>query len=309
MLPIIASRAPRLSRATLVLAVLAALVAALLLPASPASSGAPDPQKDYHQIPNGCFGPARTSPQVPQGCRLTPWAWNRPTVVLWGDSHAWQNVPALIRAANAERVNLTAFVGGKCPPAKLRIRSSYPGLCEQSNALALKYVRKMSQRKQPVQVILGSNWAGFRQLARQLFVTKTKDPSEFSSFDRRMIRLFHRRTEKLFPALRETRARVSAIGQTATCSETTRTAPFYCTLPRRKAILHETRTRQWLNGHTRYLGAKQHVIEINGPFCGPVRCRGKVDGIYTFWDWGHLSKSRNRRMAFLFRPVMRSLRR
>lgn len=288
----------------LLAAVLAAMLAALLVPASPATSAAPDPRKDYYQIPQGCAGPARPEAQVPQGCRLTSWAWDRPTVVLWGDSHAWQQIPAMIRAANAERVNLTAFVMGKCPPAKVRIQQRYPGKCEQSNALALQYVRKMSRRKQPVQVILGSNWAGFRQLARKVLVTGSIPKSELDPFDLRMIKLFHRRTAKLFPALRQTSARLAVVGQTATCQATTGNAPFDCTLPRRKAILHEAKTRRWLAGLTH----RGPQIDVNRAFCGPAKCRGKVDGIYTFWDWGHLSKTRNRLMGRYFIPLLDDLR-
>ena len=113
-------------------------------------------------------GPRAPHPRHPNGCRLTAWVRNRPTVVLWGDSHAWQNIPALIKAANAEQVNLTAFVMGKCPPSKIRIQKRYPGQCERSNALALKYVRETAQRPQPVQVILGSHWAGFAAEGRRV---------------------------------------------------------------------------------------------------------------------------------------------
>jgi len=307
MLPVSASRTPRLPLAALILGLLTAVLAALLVPASPTTAAAPDPRTDYYQIPQGCAGPARPEAQVPKGCRLTPWVRGRPAVVLWGDSHAWQQIPALIRAAKAERVNLTAFVMGKCPPAKVRIQKRYPGKCEQSNALALRYVRKRSQRGLPVQVILGSHWAGFRQAYRRLFVTETTTPEElgYDAFDVRMVKLAGRRTEPLFPALRKTRARIATIGQTATCQKRAGTAPFWCTMPRNDAILHETRTRRWLADVSR----RAPQIDVNKPFCGPTRCLGRVDGIYTFWDWGHLSLSRNRLMGPLFRPVLRSLRR
>lgn len=285
-------------------AVLAATLATLLVPAASASSAAPDPRDDWYHLPPGCAGPARPDPQVPQGCRLTAWAWDRPTVVLWGDSHAWQQIPALIRAAKAERVNLTAFVMGKCPPAKVRIQKRYPGRCEQSNALALQYVRKMSRRKQPVQVILGSNWAGFRQVAQRILVNGEPPPPEYTAFDLRMIKLFHRRTEKLFPALLQTRARLAVVAQTATCLENAADAPYDCTMPRRKAILHETRTRRWLDGLTR----RGPQIDVNRAFCGPVKCRGKVDGIFTYYDWLHLSETRSKTLAPLYVPLLRSLR-
>ena len=282
-------------------AVLGVLLAVLAVPSAQAQQ--PDPQHDYYQIPQGCAGPARTAPQRAVGCRLTKWVRNRPTVVLWGDSHAWQNIPALITAANAEQVNLTAFVMGKCPPAKIRIQKRYPGQCERSNALALKYVRQTAQRRQPVQVILGSHWAGFGQKVAEVDRTGVP-PDGYSEFDMRMLRLFRDHTPKVFPALLRTRARLAMIGQTATCEKRTNQAPFRCSQRRSQAILHEGKTRKWLAGLSR--GAPQ--IDLNRHFCGPAKCRGKVGGDYVFWDWGHLSKTVDYQLAPYFRPLLDDLR-
>jgi len=291
-------------RALAPLALAVALLGVLLslLTAPTASAMQPDPTRDYYQIPKGCAGPARPEAQVPSGCRLTPWVRNRPTVVLWGDSHAWQNIPALIRASRAERLNLTAFVMGKCPPAKIRIQKKYPGKCEKSNALALRYVRTAA-RRHPVQVILGSHWAGFGAAAHYL-EQNGEPPPGYTEFDLRMLRLFRDHTPKLFPALLRTRAELAMVGQTATCERRPKTAPFQCGMPRDRAILHEGKTRRWLRGLSR--NAPQ--IDLNREFCGPERCRGKDDGDYVFWDWGHLSKTVNYRMTKYFRPLLRDFR-
>jgi hypothetical protein len=291
------------ARAALVLGVLLVALAALVVSPAPAQAQQPDPQHDYYQIPQGCAGPARTAPQAPNGCRLTSWVHGRPTVVLWGDSHAWQNIPALMRAANAENVNLTAFVMGKCPPARIRIQQHYPGGCERSNALALKYVRELAQGRQPVQVILGSHWAGFA--ARVAEVERTGvPPAGYNDFDMRMLKLFRDHTPKVFPALLNTRARLSMISQTATCEKRTNQAPLRCSMPRSTAILHEARTRRSLA----LLSHNAPQIDLNKLFCGPAKCRGKVGDDYVFWDWGHLSKTVNYRMAGYFRPLLRDLR-
>ncbi len=297
MQPVRALRTP-LALVTAFLGVLLALLAA-----PPADAMQPDPAHDYYEIPQGCAGPARPDAQSPNGCRLTEWRKSRPTVLLWGDSHAWQNIPALMRAARAENVNLTAFVMGKCPPSKIRIQQRYPGKCEQSNALALKYVRDHDRDAQPLQVILGSHWAGFRQAAAYLEQTGNPPPG-YDDFDLRMLKLFRDHTHKLFPALVKSRARLAMIGQTATCVEGA-SAPLRCTLPRSKAILHEGATRRWLARLSN--GAPQ--IDVNQGFCGPTRCRGRIDGIYTWWDWGHLSKTRDYLLAPYFRPLLHDLRR
>jgi hypothetical protein len=295
MQPVRAVRTPL----TLAAAVLGVLLAVLAVPPS-ASAQQPDPSHDYYEIPQGCAGPARPDAQSRNGCRLTEWKNNRPTVLLWGDSHAWQQIPALIRAAKAENVNLTAFVMGKCPPSKIRIQRKYPGKCEQSNAFALRYVRDHRHDRQPLQVILGSHWAAFRQAAAYLEATGTP-PAGYDDFDLRMLELFRDHTHTLFPTLVKLHVRLAMIAQTATC--VAGDPPLHCTLPRSTAILHEGATRRWLAGLSH--GAPQ--IDVNQGFCGKTRCRGKVDGIYTWWDWGHLSKTRDYRLAPYFKPLLHSL--
>jgi hypothetical protein len=295
---------PPLRRARALLALAAAVSGILLslLVAPPATAMQPDPAHDYYEIPQGCAGPARAEKQRPNGCRLTAWRPNRPTVVLWGDSHAWQHIPALLKAAAAEDVNLTAFVMGKCPPAKMRIQRSYPGKCEHSNALALKYVRDTARRNQPVQVLLGSHWAGYRAAIAEVEETG-EAPEGYDDFDLRMLKLFRDHTPQLFPALLKTRAQLATIGQTATCERGTE-PPYQCTLPRSQAILHEGATRRWLAG----LSHQAPQIDVNQGICTATRCRGRIKGIYTWWDWGHLSKTRDYRLAQYFRPLLRDLR-
>lgn len=300
MQPVRAVRTPRHLVVVALLGVLGVLLAVVAVP-STATARQPDPAHDYYQIPQGCAGPARPEAQRPSGCRLTPWARNRPVVVLWGDSHAWQNIPALIRAAKAERVNLTAFVMGKCPPAKIRIQKRYPGKCEESNALALRYVRKTAQRV-PTLALLGSHWAGFGKAAHYL-ENHGQPPPGYNDFDVRMLNLFRNHTAKIFPAVRKTRARLAMIGQTATCERRPESAPFNCGLPRGQAIIRENKTRRWLADLSR--NAPQ--VDVNQAFCGPKHCKGKLGGDYVYWDWGHLSKTVNQRMARYFRPLLRTL--
>ena len=292
----------RSSRTPLVVAavVLGVLLAALTAP--PALAQQPDPQHDYYQIPQGCAGPARSAPQAPNGCRLTEWKRGWPIVVLWGDSHAWQNIPALMKAARTAQVNLTAFVMGKCPPSLIRLQQRYPGQCERSNALALKYVRDTA-RHHRVQVILGSHWAGFAQKVAEYERTGVP-PAGYDDFDVRMLELFRDQTPKVFPALLRTRARLAMVGQTATCEKRTNGAPLRCSMPRSEAILHEARTRRALAD----VSNNAPQIDLNQHFCGPAKCRGKVGDDYVFWDWGHLSKTVDYQLAPYFRPLLHDLR-
>ena len=71
-------------------------------------------------------------PSQPVACEIVPFEEDRPTVVLWGDSHAWMYIPALEAAIGKRDVNLMAFVMGGCPPflagngASTRVRRVQP---------------------------------------------------------------------------------------------------------------------------------------------------------------------------------------
>src|SRR5687767_6631371 len=83
----------------LLLLVLAALLTATLLGAAPAPASARDDLSDVDApvLPPGCFGPARTGID-PFPCPLNTYREKRPTIILWGDSHAYMYIPALKEA-------------------------------------------------------------------------------------------------------------------------------------------------------------------------------------------------------------------
>ena len=59
---------------------------------------------------------------------------DRPTVVVWGDSHAWHHLPGLRAEANAQQVNLVAFVMGACPPVVVPRDPAAECVCEEREA-------------------------------------------------------------------------------------------------------------------------------------------------------------------------------
>src|SRR5687767_3401187 len=99
--------------ATLALAV---VTAGLLLGAGATAQARVSPQDDYPRMPRACVDPADLIPQKPGMCKLTTYRERRATLVLWGDSHAWQMIPALKGATAGRNVNLVAFLMGGCPP-------------------------------------------------------------------------------------------------------------------------------------------------------------------------------------------------
>jgi SGNH domain-containing protein len=284
-----------------------------------ATAAATDPSKDYFNMPDGCAQPGKIIPQVPQGCRLTRFVKSRPTVMVWGDSHAWQHLPALVPLARQHNVNLTVFTLGGCPPVQYPYRGDnrrdYPGLCHHSNALALHYAKKMTNRSKPFLAVVGSHWAGFRDHYQRFFVEgQTPTCDQAKPYVMEMSRLSHDRTPKLFSALRRNHIRTVATSPMATvpplrnagpCVE--RDEPFVGKLKRRAAILHEGRTRNWLRGQMAGIPGNPDLVDINGAYCGPRYCRGMVDGVYTWYDDLHISATRMRKSRGYWAPLIRGL--
>eukprot|EP01031_Cornospumella_fuschlensis_P048965 gene48965-59946_t len=160
--------APHRALTRIVVGVVLAILATLVLqgPAGASPAAEVDPSQDVPSLPQECIRYA-IIPPVPVACHLTPYRAKRPTVVLWGDSHAWQHIPAVRNAAIARGANLTAFVLGGCPPVKVPIDRAprNPKSCATNNYLAMKYVMRLQRGDQDVRVLLGSHWAGYRRAA------------------------------------------------------------------------------------------------------------------------------------------------
>ncbi len=109
------------------------------------------PQNDFPRMPRSCVDPKDLIPQEPGMCKLNTYRQARPTVVLWGDSHAWQMIPALKGAIKGRNVNLVAFVMGGCPPMDPHLNTpkkrKNATSCQKSNDLALRYALKRKLRR------------------------------------------------------------------------------------------------------------------------------------------------------------------
>jgi hypothetical protein len=203
---------------------LAALLSTLFV-GVPASAAAPDPSDDQPRLPDRCVRGDENVPYQAGPCYLTRFRKHRPTVVIWGDSHAWQHIPAVRPLAREKRVNLVMFMLGGCPPILVRENSQRTMYaCERSNQLALRFVRDLQERDKPVRVLLGAFWDGYYSVYQGVYVDHTIDPSDYTTTQLRSARTFHKLTPKLFDELGELRVRVDVIGQAATVPENPRRA-------------------------------------------------------------------------------------
>lgn len=295
---------------TLQLGVVIALLGTLLGAVAPTAAGAaPDPTRDIPRLPARCLEPGQIIPQTPGACRVTRFVQSRPTVVLWGDSHAWQYIPALRVRAHAEKVNLVAFFMGACPPIAVdppargeRLESS----CEKSNVKAARFVRRLKDAGKPVRVVLAANWVGYREVLA--------NPTAYDEWVVRMAELFDRDTPRLFRALAATRVSTHVVAQAATVPRPRPAAcpegrsPYVCDIPRAEAIPDEERTRRWLRSRMKPLPRDSRYIDPSASYCDATVCHGKVGWIYTFYDDLHLSATRSRKLDRYFVRTFRGIR-
>lgn len=309
-----AARPSRSTPRALLLALAAALLSTLLVGVPRAANAATDPSEDQPRLPDRCLAGDDNVPHQPGACYVTRFRKNRPTVVLWGDSHSWQHIPAVRPLAREKRVNLVMFMLGGCPPILVRENSQRTMYaCERSNQLALRFVRDLKERDKPVRVLLGAFWDGYYSVYQGVYVDHTIDPSGYTTTQLRSARTFHRSTPKLFAELGELGVRVDVIGQAATVPENPPSClggddPYECRLARSQALPREQAWRGWFRQVMRPLPDRSRLIGFNDPYCDAAYCYGKVDDIYTFFDPIHLSATRTATFRRYYRATFANFR-
>ena len=302
-------------RAALLTLVAALLTSLLIAPGTAAAAPAPEPSEDHPWLPRSCVaGPDEYVPDRPGPCHLTPFKKNRPTVVLWGDSHAWQHLPAVSPLAKERKVNLVMFMLGGCPPILVGERTRQKlYACETSNQMALKYVRGLNDRgNQPVRVLMGAFWDGYYTVYKGVYEDGTIDPDDYTTTQLRSARTFNRLTPRLIAKLGEIGVRTDLIGQAVTvpidppfCRRGGE--PYKCALKRSVALPREKAWQNWFRRVMRPLPDDSRVVNFNGPYCGPKKCQGFTKGIYTYFDQIHLSATRTATFKKFFAPSFRGL--
>lgn len=328
--PLPGSRGP----VRLLVVVITVLLAATLLAGAPSSARADDKpaqpaQVDNHdlqargdiegvdapKLPPGCFGPARSGID-PFPCPLNAYRPKRPTILLWGDSHAYEWIPALREATMGRKVNLVSFVAGSCPPV-LITNNNGKGACRRSNYVALKTVEALIRKKARFKVVIGSNWSGFRRAYRAVYAEQAGGPaSGYDAYTKDMVRLAHEGTPHLFDRLATMGIDVDIIGQSATVPEQRATCaagdePYNCDLPRWRAMPQERSTTGYLRRQQAKIQVKgrSRLIDASSGYCSATVCRGKIGAIETYFDDLHLSATRTRALSRFFGPAVADMHR
>ena len=287
--------------AALTLALAAPAVADPTLPDEEAQNPAVTTQVMPERCTDGLSLPARPGP-----CRLTPKRPHRPTVVLWGDSHTWQHIPGLRAEANAQRVNLVAYVMGACPPMDLpepRVRTA----CVANAEAALDRIKRLRQRGPDVRVVIGAHWQFYREMNARLSQGWLPAPGP-ELFRAGQARLFAQGADRLFRTLARLRVRTAVIGQVpwvpadrTDCGAGN--APYRCDLLRSEAIAGEADVRSWLRARMRKLSRPLYV-DVTSQMCDLTVCRAQAGGVDVFLDDLHLNPELSLQMRRFYRPAL-----
>jgi|GEM_PF-2847681 len=286
---------------TLLSAVVLALLSSLLVAFSVSPANAVKPKNDHAKMPRSCVARADLIPQDPTVCRLTAFKEQRPTVLLWGDSHAWQMIPGLKRAAGKTDVNLVAIVMGGCPPMDNQLSPGEAApKCFQSNELALDYLSGILNAEQGHRVLLAASWQRYRQ------AIKDKD----QTYTGQMARASRKATPRLMQTLASMGAEVDVVGQVATVPDKTKNcprgnSPYSCNVARKKALADSVGTKRYLKKTMAPLASDARLINVNGYFCKAKVCRGMVGKTHTWWDDLHISASMSRKVRGYLKPTIK----
>lgn len=242
-------------------------------------------------VPDGCL--AR-----PMKCRLSPAIPGAPTLVLWGDSHAWQLIPALKAAIGHRKINLVAYLFGGCPPmdpgltTPAEVRAAGP--CRQTAHKALNYALNATEKKKDIRLVLAGGWELYRYALDPLGPDEAGWREHTSPSIAGAAELAEVGLPRLFRVLGAAGVRTDVVGQMPTVPENAPECPrsedpYECDLPRDAALPEAASNRRGLKAMIAKLRRPAQLIEPSRFFCDRSGCAGRVRGASAWYDDTHIS--------------------
>lgn len=315
---------PRRSSAVLAAVLTALAVVAMLLvdgqtlaprAAVPASSvavlaRAVTPTTDFPRLPRECVKPKDKIPQKPGRCDITDFQVQRPTIVLWGDSHAYHHIPAIRQAVRGQNVNFLVFIAGACPP--MVRHTDEQDTCSTINRQALAFVTRLHDNGRQLTVLVGSYWHWYLSTLERIDAGEEPEADETYIF--KQSRKFRLGVPRLFRTLGRMRVDTDVIGPTPTVPDVVDPCPegqdpYACRIKRGRALPDERKTRAYVETQMKALRGRPRLINLKARICDSQYCYGRRDGVYTWYDAIHLSATFSRSTASYFRGIVRDVKR
>lgn len=314
--------------AALLLSLSLALSLALVGAGAPASADPADPvdplapkaptsrfaHPDTPVLPASCATVAELIPRRPMKCWLDPRIKGAPTIVLMGDSHAWQMIPAIRRAIGKKRINLVGFIFGACPPMDpaLRTREERRSAnnCQKTGHKAVRYLTNASRQNRRVRVVVGGAWQIYHHVQ-----TKGDDvPFQGHSIKgyAGVAEMARTGIPRLFSTLTRLGIPADAVGQSPFVPARPKRCaagmePYRCGLWRSVALGDESHNRAQVKRWLRGVPGNPKLTNHSNYMCTPRVCHGTVRGVDTFYDHGHIGARMSKRLYRYFKPTVRKL--
>jgi len=237
------------------------------------------------------------------GCRVKWYGPQAPTVVVWGDSHAWMMTPAVVKAAVAKRANVVLFSLGGCVPS-IPNRKLYAGNdCARVSYAAMDYVQYLRDHGRRYRVLLGSFWGAN---LNRLYWYETREREQIQQEHREFTLKY---TPPLFRWLGQenipTDVAVQGPASVPPSDCGLGTWPFWCPVPRAHAYYKDTYVRNWLKRQMTSLDRGSRLVDYSDGICSNHSCPAVVNGVHTWFDPYHVSATKAKKLTRYFKPVVR----
>lgn len=298
----------------------AALVAVLLPTTAVGSAGTAvtgivaarvaDPTQDRPTLPARCRADSQQHLSKPVPCYVTRFVRTRPTLMLWGDSHAYHHIPAVRAAVRGQNVNLVLFIAGACPPM-VRL-ADLQDTCSSINRQALAFVKRLQKNDRKLTVLLGAYWHWYLSTLEKIDAGEEPDADEAYIFEQS--REFRGGVPRMFRTLGRMGVDADVLGPVPTVPDGVGPclqgeSPYACPILRGQALPDEAATREYVQTQMESLQGRPRLINLKPRICDSAFCYGLQDDVYTWYDGIHLSATFSRSTTSAFRGVVRDLKR
>jgi hypothetical protein len=290
------------------LALCLAFSMAAILPTTGGAAAAPAPAAavptdeqlaaDEAPTPKKCGAPPLN------GCRLTWYGAQAPTLVVWGDSHMWMMTPAVKKAAAGKRVNIVLFFLGGCIPAAPDMEIYDGNACAELSVSAMKYLQQLEAGGRPYRLLLGSFWGAN---LNRVYWYENQERADIMKKRRVYTQAY---TRPLFRALGRAGIPTDVSFQgpiSVPPSDCGGTWPFWCPVNRTRAYYKDTYVRNWLARRMSFLPDGARLVDFSDGICSATSCPAVVNGVHTWFDPYHVSATKATKLASYYKPTVQWL--